>query len=483
MGSMGSTINITIKPQLTVMKHHFQVRKFIASTAALGLLSMATARGGSYLVLTSGNGLPAGLERGVTQAGGTITRALPQVGIAVVESAKADFKARAAKIPGVQVVLPNLTVQWIQPRAVVEGPVAEYGNPPFSGDDDFFFDLQWGHTAVQAPAAWDLGSRGAGATVAVLDSGFDLDHPDLAPNIDFARSKNFVAGETLWYARPDPFSHGSHTAGTIAAADNAFGTIGVAPEATLMLVKVLGDEGSGSFGDVISGILWAADQGANVINMSLGARLWKNGFVVGNEVVTAREVNELKNALARATTYAYQKGVTVITSAGNEANDGDHDQALIHLPSDCPNVLSVSATAPIGWATDPLNTFLDNLASYSNYGQSVISVAAPGGDFIYPGNESCLIAGLVRPCWVFDLVFSTGSHLTPGVASYYWSAGTSMAAPHVSGAAALIVGKYGPGIKPAQVEALLRKSADDLGKPGQDDAYGAGRVNAYNAVR
>lgn len=465
------------------MKNYSRVRMILTGGVALAMLSTATALGGSYLVLTGGNGLPANLDRNITLAGGTITRALPQVGIAVVESAKADFKGKVVKIPGVQTVLPNLTVQWLQPLTAVEGPVAEYGNPPLSGDNDFFFDLQWGHTAIQAPAAWNEGYRGAGATVAVLDSGFDLDHPDLAPNIDFARSMNFVAGETLWYALPNPFSHGSHTAGTIAAADNAFGTIGVAPEAKLMLVKVLSDSGSGSFADVISGILWAADQGANVINMSLGATLWKNGFVVGNEVVTAREVNELKNALARATTYAYQKGVTVIASAGNEANDGDHDKALIHLPSDCPNVISVSATAPIGWATDPLNTFLDNLASYSNYGQSVISVAAPGGDFIYPGNEGCIIAGLSRPCWVFDLVFSTGSNLTPGIASYYWSAGTSMAAPHAAGVAALIVGKYGPGIKPAQVEALLRKSADDLGKPGQDDAYGAGRVNAYNAVR
>jgi len=70
-------------------------------------------------------------------------------------------------------------------------------------------------------------------------------------------------------------------------------------------------------------------------------------------VVSAQEVNELKNALARATTFAYQQGVTVIASAGNVANDGDHDQALIHLPSDCPHVISISATAPIGWATDP----------------------------------------------------------------------------------------------------------------------------------
>jgi subtilisin family serine protease len=92
----------------------------------------------------------------------------------------------------------------------------------------------------------------------------------------------------------------------------------------------------------------------------------------------------------------------------------------------------------------------------------------------YPGNENCLIAGLVRPCWVFDLVFSTGN------GGWYWSAGTSMAAPHASGVAALIIGANGGDMKPSQVEAALRSSADDLGKPGNDDFYGAGRVNAFN---
>jgi subtilisin family serine protease len=145
-------------------------------------------------------------------------------------------------------------------------------------------------------------------------------------------------------------------------------------------------------------------------------------------------------------------------------------------------VLSISATAPIGWATDPGNIFLDNLASYSNFGQSTISFAAPGGDFIYPGDELCTIAGRTRPCWVFDLVFSTGSNLNPALASYFWAAGTSMAAPHAAGVAALIIGKNGGSMHPAQVAATLAAGADDLDKPGNDDAYGAGRVNAGNAV-
>ncbi|HRL13475.1 MAG TPA: S8 family serine peptidase, partial [Aggregatilineales bacterium] len=121
------------------------------------------------------------------------------------------------------------------------------------------------------------------------------------------------------------------------------------------------------------------------------------------------------------------------------------------------------------WATDPDNTFLDNLASYSNYGRSLIDFAAPGGDYVYPGDEACVVAGLVRPCWVFDLVFSTGN------GGWYWSAGTSMAAPHAAGVAALILSEKGS-LNPAQLEAFLRGYSADLGQPGNDPFYGAGRV-------
>ncbi len=436
----------------------------------------------SYLVLTNGNGFPAKFAANIAKAGGTITRSLPQIGVAVVSSSNPNFIAAAGKIAGVSAAASNISVQWTQPSTVVAFE-EEFGNPPTSGDDDTRFDLQWGHDAIDAPEAWEAGYRGAGVRVAVLDTGFDLDHPDLAPNINFALSTNFVPGETLSYALPDPFSHGTHTAGTIGAADNAFGTIGVAPEVELVLVKVLDDEGSGSWEGVIAGIVYAADVDADVISMSLGATLAKNGFCDDEGCVSASEVAALLTAINRATTYAYQMGSTMIAAAGNEADDGDHNGPVVHSPSNGPHVISISATAPIGWATDPGNIFLDNLASYSNFGQSTIDFAAPGGDFVYPGNENCTIAGLLRPCWVFDLVFSTGSNLNPAIASYYWSAGTSMATPHAAAVAALIIQKNGGDMHPAQVEAALLQSADDLGKPGNDDAYGNGRVNAYNAVR
>jgi subtilisin family serine protease len=232
-------------------------------------------------------------------------------------------------------------------------------------------------------------------------------------------------------------------------------------------------------------IAYAASEGADVISMSLGAPLEKSGYLEpgcdeGPEDdywVPANEVAEVRKAYGRVVKYAHSMGSTVIASAGNDASDADHTDNLIHIPADTPGVVSISATAPIGWATDPANAFLDYPTSYTNFGQSAIDFAAPGGDFVYPGNEGCTIAGLLRPCWVFDLVFSTGN------GGWFWSAGTSMAAPHAAGVAAIIIGKNGGGMAPAAVERALRRSADDLGKPGNDDYYGGGRVNAYNAVK
>lgn len=446
------------------------------------LLSVVTAVAApkSYIVLSSGTGLPPGLQAKITAAGGTITRTIPQVGIAIATSDKADFATKASTIQGVRSTIPNLALQWLPKETIAEGvSLNDAANPPNSLDNDRFFDLQWGHTAIEAPAAWNAGYRGAGVRVAVLDAGISHTHPDLAPNLNSTLSASFVPGED-WRVRPGFFfNHGTHVAGTIAAADNGIGIIGVAPEAEIVAIKVLSEfTGSGDFDYLISGLVYAGDIGAKVINMSLGAYLPRHGIFDenGNKVATASEISELVVALGRATTYAYQHGAVLIASAGNDHIDADHDKDGIDIPASSPHVIRIAATAPVGWAAD-FNTTLDNPASYSNYGQSFISLAGPGGDFIYPGEELRQVAGLTRPAWVFDLVFSS----IPG--GYGWAAGTSMAAPHVSGVAALIIGKAGGAITPSGVEAILRQSAEDLGKPGKDDFYGAGRVNALNAVQ
>jgi subtilisin family serine protease len=428
----------------------------------------------SYIIMAKGEKLPANVAAQVQAAGGTLTNTIPQVGIAVASTTSSDFKAKASKIGS---VVPNVRIDLGDPEKKV---AVSFASPPNSGDDDELFDLQWGHDAIDAPEAWNAGERGDGVRVAVLDTGFDLDHPDSAPNVDFAASKDFT-GEGLSYALNDPFSHGAHTAGTVAAADNGIGTIGVAPDATLILVKMLGDEGSGTFEDGIEAIIYAAGAAnADVLSMSWGARIPRAGDPTDPDLDTPEEVAELKRAMNLATRYANKQGATLVASAGNDAEDYDQNVGIIDLPAMSDHVLAISATAPIGWAKNPGHVFLDNLASYSNYGTSLVDFSAPGGDFIYPGEEDCTVAGLTRPCWVFDFVFSTGANLNPAIASYYWSAGTSMAAPHVSGTAALIIGAHGGEMAPKDVERVLKASADDrIGKP---KFYGRGRVNAGNAV-
>jgi lantibiotic leader peptide-processing serine protease len=436
-----------------------------------------------FIVIATANELSASIDAEITAAGGRVDNKMAAVGILTATSTDPNFRSKAEKIAGIRSVIPDFTAQWTQPIENAEVVEEAFGNPPNSGDNDTRFDLQWGHDAINAPEAWNAGYRGEGATVAVLDGGFDLDHIDLAPNIIGAVS--FVPGEGASYALPDPFSHGTHVAGTVAAADNGIGIIGVAPLSKLLLVKVLSDGGSGAFSWMLQGILYATAQGADVINMSLGAYLPRNGKFLNEDGSVSNEtkaVQELIVAITRVTNFAVQNGVTIIAAAGNDAINGDKDGSGIHIPSGVPSVISISATAPIGWAVNPA-TNLDIFTSYSNYGIADVAFAAPGGDALVSVTGSCTVAGITRNCRTFDLVFSAGSNLNLALASYYWSAGTSMASPHAAGVAALIVGKNGGSMDPSAVEAKLRASADDLGKPGQDAFYGSGRVNALKAVQ
>lgn len=473
-----------------------------AMLLALGTLGfVASAQAGTYIVTANGHSFDNKLVQKVERAGGTVTVRLPQIGVAIVDAPSDDFAVRASHVPGVRSVAKDITLQFTNPENALEGVETVFTNPPASGDDDFYFDAQWGMQAIDVAGAWNAGYRGAGAVVAVLDSGVACQHPDIAANLLMADAASFVPGEGVCVPTTPAFSfrfnHGTHVAGIIAAPDNGYGTIGVAPEAKIMPVKVLSAvSGSGSFGGIIQGIIHAADHGADVINMSLGV---SGGLPVNGP--GANDIANLVNATKRAVQYANKQNVTVVASAGNDARDLDKDSGveicdddgcfrynLRAFPAQLPGALAISSTAPSNWASAPTTTFLDNLAYYSNYGQSAIAFAGPGGSAAYPGDELCTVVGVNRPCWLWDLVFSPGGYVIDAGGNItgfltFWAQGTSMAAPHVSGVAALIIGKNGGDMSPAAVEAALRRSSEDLGKPGKDDAYGQGRVNAARAVQ
>jgi subtilisin family serine protease len=440
------------------------------------------ASGNSYLILGIGNKLPANLAASIATAGGTLTSSLNQIGVAVATSSDPNFQTAAAGIAGVQSVARDTLVTWVDPNEMAF-PAGDPGDASgvtggSIGSDEGFFNAQWNMQAIHAPAAWDLGARGTGVRVAVIDGGMNVTHIDLRGSVDLAHSASFVAGFNFNQDVPG-FSHATHVAGIIAAKDNGIGTIGVAPGATIIAVKAL-HNGSGSFAAVIQGILYASTPignggaGANIINMSLGAGFDRQG----------KNAAQLAVALSRATTYATQQGTTVIASAGNSGVDIDHTNNLIFIPAQSAHVISVAATGPVGFATGATN--FTRPASYTNFGQSAISLAAPGGDNIYtPTSQTCLIpfipSGFIgAPCFVFDFVLSPGSITGNG---YFFADGTSMAAPHVAGVAALIIEKNSGSMKPAQVLSALQHSADDLGKPGNDDFYGGGFVNALRAVQ
>ena len=434
-----------------------------------------------YIVVAEAEAIPQTLSSDVALEGGTVTSTAPEIGVAFVSTSDANFASKAARMRGVRAVIPNVTVKLLPPVRV-EGTISEQAAPDAAATvlTETYQAAQWNLTAVHAPEAWSTGNVGAGARVFIIDSGIDCTHQDLAPNVNVGLSVSFVPGETGCVTPGFYFNHGTHVAGIVAAALNGYGVAGVAPGAELVAVKVIPEMGeSGTFAAIIQGIVYAADNGADIINMSLGTPpLPRRGFVDDDgNVVTARDVAELVHAVSRATSYAHRKGSTIIVSAGNDGADRAHDGSVV-IPADMPHVLSIAATGPVGWVVNP-GSDLDVPASYTNYGKQRIDFAAPGGnDIFYSQNPTvgCNAFGQIVPCGVLDFVFSTIA------GGWGWAEGTSMAAPHASAVAALIVGKYGH-MKPVRLEKRLRDAAVDMGARGKDSYFGQGFLDAARAVQ
>ena len=339
----------------------------------------------------------------------------------------------------------GLALEWVHPLsedealALVEVPdmassiVALQGNPlvevaepslevtAFGFPDDPMWPEQWNMRVVGVQSGWRAGA-GDGAVVAVIDTGV-TEVPDLADT-------SVLPGISVVPREPsaeDANGHGTHVAGTIAqSTHNSLGVVGVAPSATILPVKALSAQGGGRSEWIATAIDEAVDQGAHIINMSLGGRY---------SAVIANAVKKAQNS-----------GVLIVAAAGNSGREG------VSYPAALPGVIGVSAVGPD-----------DGLAYYSSWGEGV-DISAPGGDTRIKG-------GGIRQ----DTVTKDGGH------DFLSFQGTSMAAPHVAGAAAVLWQPAGG--DPDVVKDALTGGAKDLGSPGLDPEYGHGRLDIAAALR
>lgn len=319
----------------------------------------------------------------------------------------------------------------------IEGVEPNYYMTAFSVPNDPYYKYQWHLDLIQMKEAWDF-PQGAPVTVAVIDTGIAFenyqDHfvvEDLKAS-QFVHPYNFIAGNE--HANDD-HGHGTHVAGTIAQlTNNGIGVAGVAPQVRLMPLKVLNSGGYGTISDIAAAIRYAADNGASVINMSLGGPF-------------------PSRILHRACEYAYRKGVVIVCAAGNSGRSG------ISYPAKYPECISVSAVRYDG-----------TLTWYSSYGAG-LTIAAPGGDTNVDQNGDGLMDGVLQ---------NTLNPQDPTQQGYFLFQGTSMAAPHVAAAAALLVSH---GITdPDAVRRQLQKSAHPV-PGGSAEQYGAGILDVQKALQ
>ncbi|MEU6357405.1 S8 family serine peptidase [Streptomyces sp. NPDC047072] len=447
----------------------------------------------------------ASVKKAVAAAGGTVVIAYEKIGVIVVHSANPDFGAQIRTVRGVQSAGATRTsplsvasttdegaaqpLTEEQAAKIEKASAAEAGSEPLEAD-------QWDLRAIGADKAARINPGSRKVTVAVIDTGVDDTHPDIAPNFSAAQSANCDGGvpdtsEGAWRPYTADDYHGTHVAGEIAAARNGIGVAGVAPGVKVAAINVT-DPSNGLFypESVVCAFVFAADHGVEITNNSYYVDPWLYNCM------DDPDQRAIVDAVNRASLYAQKKGTLNLASAGNSNDDLDSDALVddsspddstpvtrtvdphecFDVPTQLPGVVTVSATG------------VNNLKSYySSYGYGVIDVAAPGGDRLYQ---------------IPDTPSKNGRILsTMPNNSYGFLQGTSMASPHAAGVAALLKSTH-PWASPAQLQALLKAQADNPGCPasydqdgdGTQDAtcvggkrvngfYGHGIVNALRAVK
>jgi lantibiotic leader peptide-processing serine protease len=475
-----------------------------AALAATAAPASAQGTDSTYIVLYH-NGAPSdGAAATVSNAGGTLVANYSQIGVAIARSSDPNFAttvqqdgnvAGAARTDGFATKVSDVMAG--------SGPA---GAPIPAPGSDNLSSLQWDMNQINAPQAHAVNGGSPDVVVGDIDTGLDFTHPDLAPNVDFADSASCIGGapDTNPAAWMDDNGHGTHTAGTIAAAKNGIGIVGVAPNVKLAGIKA-GDANGFFFPEaVVCAFMWAGTHHINITNNSYFADPWL--FNCRNDP-GQRAIWEAER---RAIRFAQSQGTLVVAAEGNQADDLSHPtvdatspdnttpvtrditNACAVVPVEVPGVVGVTATGN-----------LREKSFYSSYGVSTADVAAPGGDSILQVTAAAP-NGRVLSTYPASLINNCLRKVFDGTATYCYLQGTSMASPHAVGVAALIesaTGKTGGALAaalqqatnpiacPSDTSAYAFFPALDGGAPqtcqggvGQNGWYGSGEVDALKAV-
>ncbi|WP_180954495.1 S8 family serine peptidase [Bacillus sp. V5-8f] len=414
-----------------------------------------------YIVVLKSNKTDSASLQTLQDLGTEVLFQAPEIGVVNVKS---DDPAFLEKLEGNSSILE--ASEDIEIRVDEEEAVAlnlqESGFSP-RGAADLYEQYQWDIKRVtENGKSWTINPGNKETLVAVIDTGIDFNHPDLKKNLVFGKA--FFPGAQPEDAYMDATSHGTHVAGTIAANGRV---MGVGPELAIASYRVADPKGNMDWTGILSAITTAADDGAVSANLSIGT------YTVMND----KQDRAIHLSAKRAVQYALNKGMLIVAANGNEGLDlgkrmateqGEgklYDGPLFDTFSSIPGVVSVSST-----------TNRDTLSYYSNYGSSNVHLSAPGGDLgpNWP-NEQADPSLMEREA-------SALSTIPVELGSYGRKIGTSMAAPKVTAAAALLKAEY-PQFTPQQISTHLQNTAEDLGKPGHDEFFGHGLVNVYQALQ
>jgi len=437
-----------------------------------------------YLVVFTGDRVAQDFDARVSRLGGSVETSLDSIGVATVTGLTPSAAAALSVGTDIQAVEPDRLMDVHLAGADAGGTfddlsgnatvaVADAAASPTAAQ---YYARQWNMRAIFADQAWAAGYLGShDVRVAILDTGLDYTLQDFDGLIDIGNSKSFVPEEDPVVSERYPGrlpisdlnSHGTAMASIIGS--NGSRLAAVNQNVTMIAVKVWNRYGEGSFARFLSGLLYATDLKVDVINVS---GFWAFDKAKDHGIVAAAN---------RAANYAFRNGAVLVSVAGNDASDLDHNGSLVVLPCQAAHVICASATGPTAnsGVNGPWENVDASVTLYSSYGRSAIDVAAPGGTGDFADPTRLQFGRIWTLCTTTNSEASFRACLAGRPIAQPF--GTSLSAAHVSGLAALLVAQLGHG-KPASIRERIIQSADDLGEPGTDPYYGKGRINVARAL-